>query len=465
MSIRSLTTSRPYDGRRVLAVCALLGIIASLTAELIDGGHWVTIVGDLVAIVLLMRMVVLSEQFRAAHRDTRTVRQSLELQDRQFHAVVSNLPGVVYRCRPRGAGFDFISPAVVDLTGISADQFRAGSRRFDSLIHPDDMPQVEERISRAATTGTAFRLQYRLRLDDGTVIHLRDTGSFSRDPDTGQQWIDGWLFDVTDEVESANRLREAVTEAEEANKAKSAFLAAMSHELRTPLNAIIGFANVVRRSATGRLIDRDLTFLDRVSSNGEHLLGLINDILDLSKIEAGRMEFERAWTDPAPIVQEVIASLEAQALLKGLALTFEAPEQLGVVEIDPTRFRQILINLVGNALKFTETGGVTIGSDVINGRLRALHITDTGIGIAGDRLDAIFRPFEQADAGTTRRFGGTGLGLSLSREMAHQMGCDLVVTSVVGQGSTFTLTIPEERSRIAPRRTPLHLVRVEPVAA
>jgi two-component system, sensor histidine kinase and response regulator len=443
----------------------IIAIAISIEVALDGGPHWVSHVGEAIAVVLLLTTVFFSRRNHAATLDSADARQSLQMQDRQFQAVVSNLPGVVYRCRPRGAGFAFISPAVVDLTGCSRDQFAEGSRRFDDLIHPDDLTLVDERVRRAASTGTAFRLQYRLCLDADTVVHIRDTGSFSRDPETGEQWIDGWLFDVTDEVNTADRLRAAVTAAEEANRAKSAFLATMSHELRTPLNAIIGFTKVVRRGANGRLADRDLNFLDRVSSNGEHLLGLINDVLDLSKIEAGRMEFEQSWIDPAPIIQDVLASLEAQALLKGLLISFEAPEQLGLIQLDATRFRQILINLVGNALKFTERGGITVGSDVLNGRLRALHVRDTGIGIAQERLDAIFRPFEQADAGTTRRFGGTGLGLSISREMAERMGCTLEVTSVAGSGSTFTISIPEDRARIRPRQTPLQLVRVDGAAA
>jgi signal transduction histidine kinase len=372
----------------------------------------------------------------------------------RLSAILATLPGVVYRRALAARSFTYVSPGVLDLTGIAPGDLTDGLRAWLDLIHSDDRAEVEAKIRRAAMGGTTFRIEYRLVLDGGTLVRVRDAGSFSTEPASGETWIDGLLFDISAEVEAADELRGAVQAAEHANRTKSAFLAAMSHELRTPLNAIIGFTRIVHRNAAGGKVGpRDIAFLERVAANGEHLLGLINDILDLSKIEAGRMEFQREWVDPSAVVRDVLGSMEAQAAPKGLSLVLDAPSHVGLVEVDRVRFKQVLINLVGNAIKFTDQGGVVVGVEAIEGRVLAVHVRDTGIGIPADRLDAIFRPFEQAEAGTSRRFGGTGLGLSLSREMAEQMGCTLRVASVPGEGSTFSIGFAAERTRI-PRATP-----------
>ena len=238
-------------------------------------------------------------------------------------------------------------------------------------------------------------------------------------------------------------LRHSRDAAEQASRAKSDFLATMSHELRTPLNSVIGFANLLLKNRAKNLSDQDLQFLGRIRDNGTHLLGLINDILDVSKIEAGKMEVRPVPTDLAPLVRETVSQLEGQLAGRPVELRAEAPDGLASVEVDPARLKQVLINLVGNALKFTERGSVTVRL-VADGAAHPLRIDviDTGIGIPADRLDAIFDAFTQADATTERRFGGSGLGLTISRSLLRLMGADLLVTSTVGQGSTFSVTLP-----------------------
>jgi signal transduction histidine kinase/DNA-binding response OmpR family regulator/CHASE3 domain sensor protein len=245
-------------------------------------------------------------------------------------------------------------------------------------------------------------------------------------------------------------LRASRDAAEEANRAKSAFLATMSHELRTPLNSVIGFANLLRRNRGGNFGPQDLQFLDRIRDNGTHLLNLINDILDVSKIEAGRMEVRPVPTDLGPLVRETLAQLEGQQRERHVVLRSEIPDGLLPVEVDPNRFRQVLINLVGNALKFTEAGSVTLRvvADP-RGLPLALDVIDTGVGIPPERLEAIFEAFTQAEASTERRFGGTGLGLTISRQLLRLMGADLSVTSAVGQGSTFRIAFPVSAARVA----------------
>ncbi|WP_194712887.1 hybrid sensor histidine kinase/response regulator [Noviherbaspirillum soli] len=261
------------------------------------------------------------------------------------------------------------------------------------------------------------------------------------------------LNDVTQIERNKIALREARDEAEAANSAKSEFLANMSHEIRTPMNAILGFTELLKRGY-GRNERDARKFLATIDTSGRHLLNLINDILDLSKIEAGQMEMEAIECAPHRIVREVAEVLAARAAEKGLFLRIEAqgpvPER---IVSDPGRLRQILTNLAGNALKFTDRGGVRMVLRMDEG-LYGIDVIDTGIGIDEDKLEAVFEAFVQADASVTRRFGGTGLGLPISRRFARALGGDIVASSVPGQGSRFSIRIaamlPEGTAMLAP---------------
>ncbi|MCC6532519.1 MAG: response regulator [Burkholderiales bacterium] len=253
------------------------------------------------------------------------------------------------------------------------------------------------------------------------------------------------LDDVTQLEEKKVELARARDEAESANRAKSAFLANMSHEIRTPMNAILGFTELLRRGH-GKGGPDAQKYLGTIHSSGKHLLELINDILDLSKVESGRFELERVRCAPHRIAQDVIDVLGVRAREKGVELAFEPLGMLPeAIESDPARLRQILTNLVGNAIKFTERGSVRVRLRLVEARaLPELEIAviDQGIGIAQDKLEEIFEPFVQADASVSRRFGGTGLGLAISRRFARALGGDIVASSVAGEGSTFTMRIP-----------------------
>ena len=229
-----------------------------------------------------------------------------------------------------------------------------------------------------------------------------------------------------------------------ANQAKSDFLANMSHEIRTPMNAILGFTDLLRKGLANNQ-DEQNEYLSTIHSSGTHLLELINDILDLSKIEAGKLELEIRECSPFEVLTDVFNTFGLRAKEKGIELKLEVQGTLPeTIQSDALRLRQVVTNLIGNAIKFTEQGGVTLSAAVenqSNRQMMSIAISDTGIGMSKKQLDKIFSPFTQADNSVTRRFGGTGLGLSISRKIVEAMGGQLVVTSEQGQGSTFTAVI------------------------
>jgi PAS domain S-box-containing protein len=245
---------------------------------------------------------------------------------------------------------------------------------------------------------------------------------------------------VTQRRLAEQAMREAKAAAEESNRSKSEFLASMSHELRTPLNSVIGFTRVLLKNKGRNLRPMDVAYLERIAANGEHLLGLINDVLDLSKIEAGKVELELADTDLGPLVAETIAQLGGRVPGQ-VRLRTRVPEPLAPITTDPQRLKQVLINLIANALKFTSQGTVTVAvhADPVTCTPVRIDVIDTGIGIPEERLARIFEAFEQADRTTARRYGGTGLGLSISRGLCDHLGYRLTVQSEVGRGSTFSI--------------------------
>ena len=269
--------------------------------------------------------------------------------------------------------------------------------------------------------------------------------------------------------EAKEQAEDARARAEQASRAKSDFLARMSHELRTPLNSIIGFSNVLLKNRSGALRQQDVVYLQRILANGKQLLALINDILDLSKVEAGRVQLEREPVALDALIDDLIAGFEGQLQEReGVKLVAEMPSPVAPITADAAKLQQVLLNLIGNALKFTDRGAVTVRLVVAPNTRRPVRVdvVDTGVGIPAHRREAIFEAFEQADTGVARRYGGTGLGLAIARSLCAVMGYGLEMRPNPAGGSVFSVLLAsdgvadESSPRRATQQTPVSLYRV-----
>src|ERR1700720_3851840 len=275
------------------------------------------------------------------------------------------------------------------------------------------------------------------------IYHLQGVGPFTDKQIALVETFADQAAIAIENVRLFHEIQDKSRQLAEASQHKSQFLANMSHELRTPLNAIIGVSEMLREDAEA--LKQDTEPLDRVLGAGRHLLALINDILDLSKIEAGRMELHLETFSLVPVIDKVVKTIEPLAAKNGNRIVIECPADLGTMHADQTRFRQSLLNLASNANKFTEKGTITIaarqgqesGRDWIT-----LAVADTGIGMTPEQMGKLFQEFSQADASTTRKYGGTGLGLAISRHFCRMMGGDITVESKPGEGSTFMIRLP-----------------------
>ena len=336
------------------------------------------------------------------------------------------------------------SRRLFELVGRDAPPGTIDIDRWHALVHPDDLPGVLRDLdAHLAGARDRYASEYRIQASDGEWRWLHARGRIIRHDAHGRPArVVGTCTDVTERRKTEETLRFAREQAERAARSKSDFLAIMSHELRTPMNGVLGMTDLL---SSTRLTDEQREYLEIIGRSGHALLRLIDDILDFSKIEAGRVVLEHTACDVGVIAREVVTLLSVQASRRQLHVDAHVtPGTSPVVFTDPGRVRQVLLNLVGNAIKFTEAGAVhvTVGTDAVeDGRVTLrVTVTDTGIGIAEDQQRLLFEKFTQADASTTRRFGGTGLGLAISKGLVKSLGGTIGVISTVGVGSQFWFT-------------------------
>jgi PAS domain S-box-containing protein len=329
------------------------------------------------------------------------------------------------------------------------------ARWWKEHIHPDDQARVVRSVHAVIDgTGEEWEAEYRFLRADGTYADVSDRGYVFRGAARALRMV-GSMRDVTAERRHEQELRAARRAAEEANRAKSQFLAVMSHEIRTPINAIVGYNDLLEVGIAGALTPAQLAYVGKVRASSQHLLALVNDILDLSKVEAGEMTMRRERLPVRGLVASALELVAPQARGRGVELLDEGAERGADAYVgDEDRARQVLANLLSNAVKFTEPGGRVrvcaraAGRPPADAQLTgggpwvALEVEDTGIGIPPEQRARVFEPFVQVDAGHTRRAGGTGLGLAISRRFARMMGGELTLRSAAGQGSCFTFWLP-----------------------
>ncbi|MDP3403747.1 MAG: ATP-binding protein [Brevundimonas sp.] len=335
----------------------------------------------------------------------------------------------------------YVSPSVEAVSGMAPAALIG--QPVTAMIHPEDVQRLTEAfrelVRRGGATGRVG-LRYRGNLASGETRWFEARTTLIRDDAGRVVEFHDVVRDVTATKALEDELIAARDVAEAATRAKSEFLANMSHELRTPLTGVIGFAGLLQASAA--LPDAERHYADRVATASEALLSVINDILDYSKLEADAISLDSRAFDPAAMARGAAAIVEAQCGAKGLALRVETPDGLPAAILgDEARLRQVTLNLLSNAVKFTASGEIVLSVRRVNTRLR-VTVTDSGIGIAAERIEALFERFAQADASTTRLYGGTGLGLAISRRLVEVMGGEIGVESRLGEGSSFWFEIP-----------------------
>ena len=367
--------------------------------------------------------------------------EQIKKSEEQYRSLIKNIPGVSFRSLfTRDTPPIFVSDAVERLIGWQADDFYQGKVMVAQCIHPDEVERVNQAISTAITQHSSYSIEYRLKHKNGETVWVLENGSIVFNDDDIPEWIDGVMLDITERVEMERELRRAKEEAEVAAESKAAFLANMSHEIRTPMNSIIGFSELLLEM---RNEPEQQKHLDTINQSARSLLYLLNDILDSAKLEKNKLELDLQPFILSELIDSSISTLWLQAKNKGISLQFKMDDSLSIAYLGAgERIRQVLINLIGNAIKFTESGQVELLVYPVTEPFIRFEITDTGIGIDPDRLEKIFDPFTQADASMSRRFGGTGLGTSISKQLVALMGGTIHAKSTLNVGSTFYFDLP-----------------------
>ncbi|MBF0399434.1 MAG: MASE1 domain-containing protein [Magnetococcales bacterium] len=433
------------------------GIIGASVTVLADAvlSAWGTAIGHgpfsmneknnlLILWIYILTHTVVSLVITALRAESRRLEIDTQEAYLRLNKIASRVPGLVYQFRlhPDGSScLPYVSEAIRHIYRMEPSDVHADATAVLQRTHPDDYAAVMDSILRSARELSPWQQAFRVRYPDGTERWLFGDSIPEREPDGSTLWH-GFITDITSQKEAQSELLRAKEQAEAASRAKTDFLSAMSHEIRTPMNVILGMSDVVLGT---ELSQEQRHYMTMLKNAGDNLLQLINDILDLSKVEANKLQIVEEAVSVQKEAGEVVHMLQVLAHKKGVSLELRMDPRLPErILSDSLRFRQCLLNLVGNAIKFTEYGWVVVDIGQNDNQPPDLQctISDSGIGIRPEHLEKIFELFSQSDAGISRRYGGTGLGLPLTKQLLSRMGGTIRVESEFGQGSRFHFTLP-----------------------
>jgi PAS domain S-box-containing protein len=426
------------------------------TGTSLQGGIASFAIAMVLALALLISLYVMGRRDIA---ERRRAEDSMRLRDRALKAIAQGIL-ISDPAQPENPVI-YANDAFERLTGYARSEVKGRNCRF--LQGPGTDPATIDELRTAIRERRDCAVEILNYRKDGTTFWNALAIAPVQDACGRVTHFVGVQTDVTERKRFEEELRRAKESAEAASRSKSAFLANMSHELRTPLNAIIGYSEMLREEAEDLGRPEFVADLTRIYASGKHLLGLINDVLDLSKIEAGRMDLYFEPFAIAELVQGVLSTIQPLAEKSGNAIVLNHSGDLGMMQSDQAKVRQALLNLLSNAAKFTRQGTITVDVAREPGERAGwvlFRVTDDGIGMTVEQIGKLFRPFTQADSSTTRQYGGTGLGLTITRRYCQMLGGDVTVSSTPGRGSTFTIRLPVEplgasaESQSEPETTP-----------
>jgi len=456
-SINNLESQKPLKNIQSLIIIPLIGCSKNLVGFLGFEGLKQT-AGRATEISTQLKMV---GEMLANALERKRAEAALRQSETKYRSIFENAVEGIFQTTPSGYylsgnsalariyGYESSTQMLAELTDINHQFYVNPNRRAEFM-------------AQLGARGQVSKFESQIYRRDGSTIWIAENARSICDENGSVLYYEGTVQDITDRKQAESALQLALEAAESANRAKSTFLANMSHELRTPLNAIIGYSEMLQEEAEELGSCESVSDLEKICCAGKHLLSLIDDILDISKIEAGRMDLYLETFDIHSLIESAVATARPLVEKNGNTLEVYCPDNLDTMHADMTKVRQVLLNLLSNAAKFTQNGRIAIGVERIkneqlkmknqeessqilisNSEFLSFRVADTGIGMTQEQLQQVFQPFTQADASTTRKYGGTGLGLAISQRFCQMMGGSIEVSSTLGSGTTFTVLLPK----------------------